>query len=189
MSDGPHRTLRMRLGWKTFAKFADNQACTPEEVVSAAAPALAQDWRGEVPEAVAACICEVLGDSQQSLFSDQRQLQLEALKPLTAGHELGELFVDCAIQIAASGASGPEAAVEAAKNTLSIWGARHARQVEEHYRRKSNAGRAFNVRSRIETALSAVPHSGLARQLLKMETAPAFRNAPKLTGLDDGVRL
>lgn len=131
----------------------------------------------------------MLGDGQQSLFSDQKLLQLEALKPLTAGHELGELLVDCAIQVAASGASGPEAAVEAAENTLSIWGARHARQVEEHYRRKSNAGRAFNVRSRIETALGAVPHSGLARQLLKMEAASAPRNVPKLTGLDEGVRL
>lgn len=189
MSDGPHRTLRMRTGWKKFAKFADNEACSPEEVASAAGPALVQDWRGEVPESVAACICEVLGDNQESLFSDQKVHQLSALKALTAGHELGELFVDCAIQVATSGASGPKAAVEAAEIALSIWGARHIRQVEEHYRRESNSGRAFDVRSRIESALGAVSHTGLARQLLNMDAAPAPRNVPKLTGLDEGVRL
>lgn len=189
MSDGPHRTLRMRADWKKFAKFADNKACTPEEVASAAEPALAQDWNGEIPKALADTICEVFDDEQRTLFSDQKILQLTALKAMTAGHELGDLFVDCAVQAAANGACGTEAALEAAGNALSIWGARHARQVEEHYCRKSDADRASGVRSRIETALNAVSYVGLARRLLNMDAGPALRSVPKQTQLEEGPRL
>jgi len=189
MSDGPHKTLQMRPGWRRFAKFADNVACTLDEVASAAGPALGQDWHNEVPESVAACICEVLGDGQQTLFNDQKLHQLQALKPRTAGREFGELFVECATQIAMSGDSGPDAVVDAAANALSIWAARHARHVEEHYLRESNARRALNVRSRLESAFGSISYAGLARQLLKMDAAPAPRSVPKMTGLDEGVRL
>lgn len=189
MSDGPHKTLQMRRGWKKFAKFADNRAFTPEEVANAAGPALGQDWRGEVPESVAAGILKVLGDGQQALFVDPIIHQLEALKPRTAGHELGELLVDCAIQSAMSGASGPDAVVDAAAKALSIWGARHMRQVEEHYCRESTDRRALHVRLRLENALGSISYTGLARQLLKMDAAPAPKSVSKLTGLDEGVRL
>lgn len=189
MSDGPHRTLKMRPAWKKFAEIADNRAYTPEQVAWAAAPALSQDWRGDVSEALAACVCEIFADQQESLFNDQKVSQLSALKALTAGHELGELFVDCAIQSAISGPSSPEAAVQAAAKALSIWSARHARQVEEHYRRESSIRRASNVRSRIESALEATSHGRLARQLLNMDVTPVSRNVPKFTGLDEGVPL
>lgn len=189
MSDGPHRTLRMRLGWKTFAKLADNGAYASEEVASAANTALAQDWYGEVPVQITSAICQIFTDNQECLFDDQRSNQISALSVRASGHELGQLFVDCAIQVAVSGGFGPEAAVQAAENALSIWGSRHARQVEEHYCREAGARRAFNVRARVESALGSVSHAGLARRLLNMDATPIPRNMPRLTGLDEGVRF
>ncbi len=41
MSDGPHRSLNMRRGWKRFAKRADKEAYAPEEVCDAIPAALA----------------------------------------------------------------------------------------------------------------------------------------------------
>jgi hypothetical protein len=96
MSDGPHRSLKMRPGWKKVAKFADMRAASADEVGHAVAAAFSDDWRADVPANVAECICEVLGGQKDSLFRDQKVIQLEALRPLTAGRELAQILLDCA---------------------------------------------------------------------------------------------
>ena len=75
----------MRRGWKKVAEFADNQAATPADICSAMIPALSHDWHEDVPAEVSTCICEVLGDGQETLFGDQKVMQLEALHRTTAG--------------------------------------------------------------------------------------------------------
>ncbi len=189
MSDGPHRSLNMRHGWKKLAERADNSAYAPAEITDAAAPALAQDGKEDVSAELARCVCEVLGGQQDSLFRDEKVMQLEALRRVTAGHGLGQVLIDCAIQAAAKGKSGPAAAVEAAIDALNIWAARCARQVEEHYYRKSTLPRAQNVRARIEEGIRGVSFEGLARQILKLATEPVPRAPSKRSGLDDGVQL
>ena len=88
-----------------------------------------------------------------------------------------------------SGRSGPDAAAEAAAEGLSIWGARHARQIEEHFCRASTERRARDVRTRIEGGIAASSLTELGRQFLKLDGAPAPRSTPKQTGLDDGAQL
>lgn len=189
MSDGPHRSLKMRPGWKKVAEFADNRAFAKEEVSSAAVSALGDDWRSEVPDSVVECVREVLGGQQDSLFRDQKMMQLEAGRRISAGHGLGQVVIDCAVHRVASGATGADAAVEAVADALAIWGSRHGRQIEEHYCRESTDRRAQNVRARIEEGIGGASLHGLARQLLKLDSAPVPRTPPKQTGVDDGVRL
>lgn len=189
MSDGPHRSLKMRPDWKKVAEFADKRAFAPEEVNDAAAAAYGEDWRTDVPDAVAAAVCEILGGLQDNLFRDEKVRQLEALRRLAAGHGLGQVVIDCAVQQAMSGNSGADAPVAAVDQALAIWGARHAREIEEHYCRKSTERRAEHVRTRIEEAVGGASPSQLARQLLKIDGAAAPRTPPKQTGIDDGVRL
>jgi hypothetical protein len=116
-------------------------------------------------------------------------MQLEALRPLTAGRELAQILLECAIQRAVSGEANADAAVEAGADALDIWGARQGRHAEEHYCRESTVGRAGNVRNRIEEGIGATPRAALARQLLKLEPRTTPRTPTKQTGLDDGVRL
>jgi len=189
MSDGPHRSLKMRRGWKKVAEYADKGAFAHEEIGAAIASACLQDAREELPDAVARCVREVFGGQQDSLFREQKVLQLEALRRLTAGQGFGQVFLDCAIQVASTGPAGSDAAVEAAENALEIWGARHARQIEEHYCRESTTRRAANVRSRIEEANRGAGGAGLARQLLKLDDAHKGRASQRKSGLDDGVGL
>jgi hypothetical protein len=47
MSDGPHKSLGMRPGWKKFAKRADKAAYEPDQVKEALPDALGDDWRAE----------------------------------------------------------------------------------------------------------------------------------------------
>jgi len=178
----------MRRGWRKVAERAANPAFAPEEICNALSPALAQDWNDDVPINLIRGIDDILGD-QQDLFKEQKVLRLESLRPTTAAHGFGKVLLDCAIQLATNGEAGPEAAVEAATNALAVRASRGARQVEEHYCRKSKAPRAQKVRARIEQGIGGASLHGLARQLLKRDPAPALRTPPKQQGLDDGVRL
>ena len=48
MSNGPHRSLNMRRGWRQFAERAGNAAFTDGEHSDALAVALECDWSEEV---------------------------------------------------------------------------------------------------------------------------------------------
>ena len=48
MSDGPHRSLPMRQGWKRVAERGANDNFTTEQIAAAIVPALEQDWHADV---------------------------------------------------------------------------------------------------------------------------------------------
>lgn len=189
MSDGPHSSLNMPRGWKKLAERADNKAFAPEEVRDALPEALEQDWRAEVPDSFCNKVRQILGDSQSSLFGDQRVERLEALRGQTAGFNLGNALLDYATQVAAEGGSGDEALRDAASRALSDRAARGARQVEEHYCRRSTQDRAVHVRQRIESGVSQSNIAGIAGRLTGTDRSEGSHRATKQTGLDDGVQL
>ena len=189
MSDGPHRSLNMSSGWKKLAECADNKAYAPEEVRDALSKALGQDWRAEVSDGTISRIRSILGDCQDSLFSDQQARRLEALRRKTAGHNLTSTLLDYAIQATNRGLSGTEALKEAASNTLSDRAARGVRQVEEHYCRKSTQGRSAYVRERIESGVTQSDMTSIVDRVVGTDASKGPRRPVKQIGLDDGVLL
>lgn len=189
MSDGPYRSLNMRRGWKTVAEFADNEASASDDICGAVGPAISSDWQKDVPPAVSEGVCEILGPTHNSLFSDDKGQRLEALRPLAEPGGLGHLLIDCAAKAASDGRTGESAPINATVDALTIWGARHVRQIEEHYHRKCVTPRAESVRGRTEQGVLGAVGETLARQLLGISDSLAPRKAPKQTGLDDGVKL
>lgn len=189
MSDGPHRSLNMPRGWKKLAERADNRAYAPEEVRDALPTALEQDWRAEVPDSLRRQVREILGDSQDSLLDDGRAERLEALRRQSAGHALGNTFLDYAIQAAERGLAGDEALREAVGNALSDRAASAARQVEEHYCRESTQRRAAHVRARIEAGVTQCDLAGIVGRVVGTDRTGGPRGPAKRTGIDEGVRL
>jgi len=178
----------MPRAWKKVAERADNAACRPEEIRDAILPALAQDWNRDVPSDLIRGIEAVFRD-QPDLFPDQKLSRLELLRPITAGHGLARLVLDCAMEHAATNGDAGDLSLDAVSSALAIWAARRAPHMEEHYCRKSTAPRAQKVRSGIEDGIAIAPLKDLARQLLKRDSVPAPRSAPKKRGLDEGVKL
>ena len=189
MSDGPHRSLPMRPGWKRVAEYGDNRAFAPQEVCNAIPAALEEDCRAEMAPRFLDAYCDVFRNQESSLFKDQVAPQLEALRGL-AGLGMGRVVLDHAIQLCESGETGTNAAVKAVADALTDRAARGARQVEEHYCRESTQPRADHVRSRIEEGIgsSGAGIETLARKVLKLDAGSPTRPA-KQQGLDDGVRL
>src|ERR1700687_3095979 len=188
MSDGPHKSLPMPSTWRKLAERADNAACTPEEIRDALLPALAQDWQKDVPDGLVQGI-EAVSRDQPDLFPDQKLERLESLRQMTAGHPLARLVLDCAMECAATNADTGDLALDAVSSALAIRATRGAHQGEEHKCRKSTAPRAQKVRNGIEDGIAIAPIHDLARQLLKRDSVPAPRSAPKKRGLDEGVKL
>jgi hypothetical protein len=186
MSDGPHRSLPMRPGWKKVAEYTDNEVFALEDVRGAILAAVEQDWRKEISPSVIGCIQDVLGGA--TLFNEDSLRAFEDLRRSVAGSALGSALLDHVAYTVSDGKSGDAALQEAVTRTLTDWSARCARQVEEHYLRKSSAATTKNVRSRIKEGIQLVPFTALTSRLLSPESTPALRLA-KHDGLDDGVPL
>jgi hypothetical protein len=188
MSDGPHRSLPMRRSWKRVAECADNQVFEREEVGNAIIRALEQDCKEEVNPEFMSNLWRVCSDQEGYLFKDDVRPQLEALRG-TAGCGIGRVVLDLAIETCASGTTGLGFRLKTMTDALTDRMARCARQVEEHYCRKSTEPRANSVRERIEQATDRAAIEGLARQILKLEPGRPDHPPLKREGLDDGVRL
>lgn len=85
MSDGPHRSLPMRKGWKKLAERGDGRLHTAEQVREAVPLALADDWRAEGCDHFMKQVRDVLlGDGQSQLFKPTKDDTVNALKKLLA---------------------------------------------------------------------------------------------------------
>ena len=188
MSDGPHRSLPMRRGWKKLAERADNCAFEPDQVAAAMPEAIEGDWREEVPPEFLDALRMAFGDpTQVSLFKSDCSEQLEKARPLAAGKPLAQLIVDCAIKVTVEGIS-ENPLVDAVSNACQNHGTRGIRSVEEHYKRKSSGTRAQKVRGRLEGACTKASFHDIASRLLNSSGSPKSRT-PKQTGLDHGVSI
>jgi hypothetical protein len=187
MSDGPHRSLPMRKGWKRVAESADNQAFGTDEIRDAILPALEEDCRGEIGPEFFSSLRRVCADQAASLFKNDVAPSLEALRN-AAGAGLARAVLNYALQQAALGNGPKDIPERALKDALIDRAAKGARQVEEHFCRESTTPRANKVRERIEQAISSADIGGVARRILDPESKSETQ-APKRKGLDDGVKL
>src|SRR5215472_10713054 len=80
MSDGPHRSLPMRLGWRRVAESADNEAFGYDEIRDAIPPALEQDCRGEMSPEFISSFKRVCEEQASALFKDGLGAALEGLR-------------------------------------------------------------------------------------------------------------
>lgn len=187
MSDGPHRSLPMRPGWKRVAERSDKQAYASQEVSEAIVTALEQDCRQEISPSFLDTAWRIFSDTEPMLFAQRLSAQLEPLRQ-TAGSGIGRAVLEQAILVAERGGKGRDGLVEAVKNALTDRAAKGARQVEEHYCRESTGARAQRVRARIEEGIGGAVFDGLARRILKIDQTVSVRPMMQ-QGLDDGVRI
>jgi hypothetical protein len=184
MSDGPHRSLPMRKGWKKLAERGDGKLHTAEQVRDAVPLALADDWREERLDDFIKHAKGVL--LSRDLFKLTKDETVDVLKELPgSGYTMRRIFVDTLIQAVEDGHAGEQALVKGVADALAIRSSAGARQVEEHYLRVSNERRAVDVRTRIEEGASRSDFDTMARQFCKLEKASPPN---KYDGLDEGVQ-
>src|SRR5664280_1797154 len=135
MSDGPHRSLPMRRGWKRVAKRGDKSAFAIDEISAALIPALRQDCQDDLIPGFLDGLRAVCQDQEHSLFKDNIEPQIEALRHL-AGSGIGHVVLDEAIRLCATGEQGLNIALKALDNALTDRATRGAKQVEECYFRE-----------------------------------------------------
>lgn len=188
MSDGPHRSLPMRKGWKKLAERGDGKLHTVEQVRDAVPVALADDWRDERCDDFMKHVKRVLlGTDQNTLFKPYKDETVDALRKLPgSGYPMRRILVDTLVRAVEDGHTGERAMLQGAADALAIRCSAGARQVEEHYLRDSNERRAADVRTRIEEGASQSDFNAMARQFCKLEKASPPN---KYDGLDEGVSI
>jgi hypothetical protein len=191
MSDGPHKSLKMKPGWKKVAEQADLAAFEPDQVSDKLMSALQEDWAEEGCDELVRGIKEIIGDMRQApLLDDSKAGELEsARRELSAGHGLKQLVLDSVIEVLDSSGDASDALQQGIQNALTERAGRGVLQVEEHYLRKSNEKRAINVRSRLNQAIEQAPLGDFSRRAAGLQTQISMAKAQKQQTLDDGVSL
>lgn len=190
MSDGPHRSLNMKKGWKKLAECAGNLAFGPQEIAQRVPEALGQDWREEIAAELFDGIKGFFGDGKQLDWLNAETTQgLEDIRHLAAGRPLGNVFVDCAIQVAQQGMVGPAGFAAAVEQALLDRAMRGTRQVGEHWCRETSQRRASDVHSRLQDAFLGGAVKDLATQIASPNSGKVVERPTKQSGLDDGVAL
>ena len=152
MSDGPYKSLPMPLGWRRFAKVAEREAYSEDEMSHTLRDALEADWQNCIPESLMRMVGDVLSGEQTDFLRDQRTELLDLLRKEDPGQSLRITFLDHVVHSVTNGYFGKEALVDAAQCTLVDHAQRGARQVKEHYHRKATQGHPVAIGRRIQRA-------------------------------------
>ncbi|MBK9440986.1 MAG: hypothetical protein IPN53_06545 [Comamonadaceae bacterium] len=189
MSDGPHRSLPMRKPWRELAKCGDQGTYDAEQVIEAAAGALASDFKNEVKWSLIDALKSIFTGRDNSLGLPEIALQeLEDAKVLAAGSVFGMNAVAWSIELITEGRFGLDAFYDAIGLAAKMRGFANVRSVEEHYLRESNQRRSENVSKRLHAAISSLSEGRLGSMLAGPELAKTQRPKKK-THLDEGVSL
>jgi hypothetical protein len=175
----------MRPPWKRVAHWADKEAFSVEDVRASVEVATEQDCREIRPEFLAD-IRRVA--EEPTLFPDDATGRLAALQP-QAGAGLERAVLDRFSFLSASESAGLatlQAAIESAARDCARG---RARQIEEHFLRRSSAPRARDMRGRLDAAISAADFAAMAARVVGVDARHRPSAPARQTGLDDGVKL
>jgi hypothetical protein len=189
MSDGPHRSLPMRNGWRKLAERAWNTNFEPTEISEAIPVAIKDDWNAEGCDQTVRELRTILEDDRQgSLFGQEREDRIDALKDVSAGgFPLRRMLIESITQAAEDGQDVATAVQTGVEHALAERIVRGALQVEEHYLRSGDEA-ARTIRGRIGQGVANVSLKSLTEQLMN----PGSSSLPppsKRDGLDDGPAL
>jgi hypothetical protein len=188
MSDGPHKSLPMRNGWRKLAERAANTNFEPTEISEAIPLAVKDDWNAEGCDQTVRELRIILEDDRQgSLFGQEREDRIDALKDVSAaGFPLRRMLIESITQAAEDG-QGAEHAVQAGvERALAERIVRGALQIEEHYLRGGDEA-TRTIRGRIGRGVANISLKSLANQL--MNPGDSFPPPNKRDGVDDGPPL
>lgn len=188
MSDGPHRSLPMKPAWKLVAERADKDAYAIEDVSAAIVPILERDCRAEIDQAFLRDLRAMLGDPNGSLFKlDVKPLVDDLRTNATSG--MDRAIVANVSAISQQDVVGIDILLQAVEAAVGDRFACTARQMEEHYLRKSHEPRASHLRDRLEEGIAITNMGQIAARILHPEHSRPRQVRSKQSGIDDGVKL
>jgi len=189
MSDGPHKSLPMRNGWRKLAERAANSNFEPAEISEAIPVAIKDDWNSEGCDQTMRELRTILEDDRQgSLFGQERQDRIDALRDVSAaGFPLRRMLIENITEAAEDGQDAETALRTGIERALAERIVRGALQVEEHYLQSSDEA-ARTIRGRIGEGVSSVSVKLLAAQLMNPGSS-SLPSPSKRDGLDDGPPL
>lgn len=187
MSDGPHRSLPMKLKWRSIAERAYNRNFDIEDIATAMGPALVSDFRDETTPGFFENLRNICEEQENLLIKDNVRERFEALRQ-DAGTGIGRRVLDNVIRLSEQDEVTIKTAITAIERAGVERIAKSGRQMEEHAQHETSVSRASHMRPRLEEASAKAPVTSVARQMLKIEKS-ASRSSTKRKGLEEGPRV
>ena len=186
MSDGPHRSLPMRVHWRQVALRAKNTAFSPEQVGEGLTFALGKDL-SELPLSV---LRSQLGGSQVFLFHDELIHRLERSRMTYPGSSLWNLVIDAIAESVTDRPAGGLALDLVLPSAVDEYARSQFRSIEEHYAREATQGTVRDMRARLRSASSTCNYGAIAAESLgDGERSNGSPRPRKQAGIDDGPQL
>ncbi|WP_417845839.1 hypothetical protein [Thalassospira povalilytica] len=186
MSDGPHRSLKLRPHWKKFAEKAASQAYSFEEVEEELKRAIDKDWKNAGLDALEDFFKV---KDQGSLFGDDRIERAQYLIDTAEGSAIALIAVECAIEAIADGKHGTDAYNLVVENVGDEFFLKQSRSIQEHWQRKAKVSEAKSMSNRLQKLRSEFHYSRISKDRTPLSGASINRRAARRTGLDEGPSL
>jgi hypothetical protein len=189
MSDGPHRSLKMRKHWKELCKRGDQAIYRSDEITEAAAAALTSDFRNEVSWSLINKLKAIFSGQDNSLMIPDIALgQLDQARRDAAGSVFGRNAIEWCITLIEAGQFYPDTVYAAIGRAAKERGFASARQIHEHVLRECDHLRADGITTRLNHAIAELQEKQLGAALMSSKTERT-RASKKKFNLDDGVKL
>lgn len=189
MTDGPHKSLPMKPGWRKVAQRARNPAFTPKELAEAVTRPLLAECNAEFVRRVGTALNPT---DQTRLFEESPQevaARLHKLRASAPGSQFAENLLDATIYAIYHPAGGVPVLEAALPVAVHATAESAFRGIEEHGLRKEGRATADSLRNRLSTADGLLDYRAIGDQLMQGGSPKNKSAAPKHTGLDEGVSL
>jgi len=189
MSDGPHKSLPMRAGWRKVAERAANSNFDPSEISEGIPAAIGDDWSAEGCSQAVRELRSILENGRQgSLFGQEQEDKIDALKDVSAaGFPLRRMLIESITEAAEASQDAATAVQTGVERALAERIVRGALQIEEQYLRSGDEA-ARTIRSRIGQGVANVSLKSLAERLMNPASS-SLQLPSKRDGLDGGPPL
>lgn len=187
MSDGPHKSLKMRTCWRKVAERAEIDAYDVKDVREALEDAFKSDFKKEVSPTIFKELKKIAKDSASSLFSDHQQ-RLQAVAIQAPSQPLQKLLIECIQHQLDSGDQSSDPVHAGTVDAAEIWCTRHNKEIEEHSYRAGSQAEGEKIKARIDEARQSLNLDSIAKYICD-QGSPAQRINGKQSGLDEGISL
>jgi len=186
MSDGPHRSLKLRPHWRKFAEKAASQAYSNEEVEEELKRAIDKDWKDAGLDALED-IFKI--KDQGSLFEDDRTDKAQDLLDSAEGSAITLIAGECAIEAIIDGKHGNDAYNSVVENVGNDFFLKQARSIHEHWQRKAKASEASSMGERLQKLRSEFRYVRTPRANSPSSGPSIQLRVSRRTGIDEGPSL
>lgn len=190
MTDGPHKSLPMKVPWKRVAEKASKEAFAIKEVAEVLNHALISEASQQFLSETKRILAANMPDALFSMRPEEIVHEFTEMRTKFPGTNFENNFLDAILGAVKAGEPAESLLISAGEYALTQEAQNHFRGIEEHWLRKKGTSDTDNIRQRLKNANSEVDYKNLSKIIFGFNHSKPLSTRPaKHRGIDEGVPL